>query len=127
MGRRTHRRRNDARARTHAARASSFFARRDPCSRADTSAPESSVPASPDLRYVPDMSPGATGPVDPAALAAAYREHVEHVVRAYAAAAERAGLDAIAIHSGAPALVNRFDDRHHPLSQTPAFTHVIPL
>lgn len=60
-------------------------------------------------------------------LAVAYRAHVDHVVNAYATAAERAGLDALVLHSGAPALVNRFDDRHHPLSQTPAFTHVAPI
>src|SRR5437879_5596246 len=75
------------------------------------------------------MSPASRGrgPVDPGALAAAYAEHVDQVVRAYAAAAEHAGKDAVAIHAGAPALINRFDDRHHPLSTTPAFAHVLPL
>jgi Xaa-Pro dipeptidase len=72
------------------------------------------------------MSP-QRGPVDLAALATAYAAHVDHVVPAYATAAQRAGYDALALHAGAPALVNRFDDRHHPLSITPAFAHVAPV
>ncbi len=80
-----------------------------------------------DLRYVPDMSPATRGPVDPAALALAYRAHAEQIVSAYATATARSGHDALVLHSGAPALVNRFDDRHHPLSPTPSFTHVAPI
>ncbi|HTJ46252.1 MAG TPA: Xaa-Pro dipeptidase [Kofleriaceae bacterium] len=64
---------------------------------------------------------------DPAALALAYAQHVDQIVRAYAAATEAHGFGALAIHAGAPALVNRFDDRHHGLSPTPSFTHVAPI
>jgi Xaa-Pro dipeptidase len=75
------------------------------------------------------MSPASSGPrpVDPAALALPYAEHVEQIVRAYAAAAAAHGHDALALHAGAPAPVNRFDDRHHPLSPTPSFVHVAPV
>src|SRR5579862_8512273 len=71
------------------------------------------------------MSP-SSGSVE-TALASAFAAHVDHVVTAYATAAQRAGYDALALHAGAPALVNRFDDRHHPLSITPAFAHVAPI
>jgi Xaa-Pro dipeptidase len=64
---------------------------------------------------------------DFATLASAYQVHVSHLERAYAAAAERAGYDAIAIHAGAPTAKNRFDDQRWPLSPTPAFSHWLPL
>jgi Xaa-Pro dipeptidase len=70
---------------------------------------------------------GVEARVESAVLAIAYAAHVELIAQAYAAAAERAGLDAIAIHAGVPALANRFDDQHHPLSRTPAFAHLTPL
>ena len=75
----------------------------------------------------PSGTVGAVPAPEPAALASAYSAHVDHVVNAYASAAQRAGYDALALHAGAPALVNRFDDRHHPLSITPAFAHVAPI
>jgi Xaa-Pro dipeptidase len=78
------------------------------------------------LSYVPDMS-SRRGPVDLAALARAYTAHLDHVATAYAAAAERAGYDALALHAGVPAPVNRFDDRNHPLSLTPSFAHLAPI
>src|SRR5262249_46868682 len=89
--------------------------------RPNAAAPRDVPPAAAELRYVPRMSS------DTATLATAYAAHLDHVTRAYAAAAERTGFDALAIHAGAPALVNRFDDLHHPLSQTPSFAHVLPL
>src|SRR5215470_13370962 len=60
-------------------------------------------------------------------LAAAYPAHVAHLNEAYSRAAQAAGLDAIVLHAGAPALIDRFDDQHHPLRPTPAFAHWVPI
>src|SRR3954469_23042141 len=60
-------------------------------------------------------------------LAAMHRAHVEHLSKRTAAALERTGFSAVAIHSGAPAKRTEADDQYWPLRPTPHFQHWLPL
>ena len=57
----------------------------------------------------------------------AYFDHVRALERAYGAALERAGFDAVLVHSGSLVRKTVFDDQDWPLRPTPHFQHWIPL
>lgn len=65
--------------------------------------------------------------MDAATLPHLYREHLERLSISYGAALEAANFDTLVIHAGTQRLHTSFDDQHHPLRVTPAFTHWIPL
>jgi Xaa-Pro dipeptidase len=56
-----------------------------------------------------------------------HRAHVEQLSREVAAALEKTGFDALALHSGAPLKRTEADDQHWPLRPTPHFQHWLPL
>jgi Xaa-Pro dipeptidase len=56
-----------------------------------------------------------------------YRAHVDALQRATEAALEKAGLPALAIHSGTPQKRTEADDAYWPLRPTPHFQHWLPL
>jgi len=62
--------------------------------------------------------------IPPAVL---YPAHVAHLGRAYAAAIEDAGYDALVIDGGAAVPKSRFDDQDWPFRPAPGFAHWLPL
>ena len=56
-----------------------------------------------------------------------YLDHVADLGRRYTAVMERHSLDAILIHSGAPAKRSAFDDQYWPLRPVPHWQHWVPL
>src|SRR2546423_1236730 len=56
-----------------------------------------------------------------------HRAHVEQLSREVAAALEKSGFDALAVHSGAPLKRTDADDQYWPLRPTPHFQHWLPL
>src|SRR5438105_3707415 len=56
-----------------------------------------------------------------------HRAHVEQLSREVAAALEKSGFDALAVHSGAPLKRTQADDQYWPLRPTPHFQHWLPL
>jgi Xaa-Pro dipeptidase len=60
-------------------------------------------------------------------LAALYREHLEKLSRGAAAALQKAGFDALLIHSGNPVKKTEADDQYWALRVTPHFHHWLPL
>src|SRR5438445_2949592 len=56
-----------------------------------------------------------------------HRGHVEELSRNIAAALEKTGFSALAVHSGAPLKRTDADDQYWPLRPTPHFQHWLPL
>src|SRR5438105_3727993 len=56
-----------------------------------------------------------------------HREHVGELSRDIAAALEKTGFSALAVHSGAPLKRTDADDQYWPLRPTPHFQHWLPL
>src|SRR2546430_12161758 len=56
-----------------------------------------------------------------------HRGHVEELSRNIAAALEKTGFSALAVHSGAPLKRTLADDQYWPLRPTPHFQHWLPL
>src|SRR2546427_518324 len=56
-----------------------------------------------------------------------HREHVGELSRDSAAALEKTGFSALAVHSGAPLKRTDADDQYWPLRPTPHFQHWLPL
>ncbi len=59
-------------------------------------------------------------------LAGLYRDHIDHLERAYSAALEASGYRALVIHAGVERKRDPFDDQYWPLQPTPTFTHWVP-
>src|SRR5437660_878657 len=60
-------------------------------------------------------------------LASLHRAHVESLQRGVAAALEKTGFGALAIHSGSPVKRTEADDAYWSLRPTPHFQHWLPL
>lgn len=65
--------------------------------------------------------------MDAAKLGALYEDHVRVLEAGYAKALQRAGFDAVVIHSGTPKKRSEFDDQYFPHRATPEFQHWVPL
>ena len=56
-----------------------------------------------------------------------HQAHVDQLSREVAAALDKTGFDALAVHSGAPLKRTGADDQYWPLRPTPHFQHWLPL
>ena len=76
-----------------------------------------------ELVVIPSSNPS----VDPAELAAKYRDHVAWLTKEYARMLGASGFDGVVIHSGSPKPRSIFDDQFWPLRPVPHFHHWLPL
>ncbi|MBK9072467.1 MAG: Xaa-Pro dipeptidase [Myxococcales bacterium] len=60
-------------------------------------------------------------------LAQLYREHLAHILPAYAKALEASGFDALVVESGEALQKNPFDDQYFAFAATPTFLHFAPI
>lgn len=60
-------------------------------------------------------------------LASDYVKHLDHLVKAYAAALQAHGFDHLVVHAGTPKSRSMYDDQYWPLRVTPFFAHLLPL
>lgn len=60
-------------------------------------------------------------------IAEEYVNHLDHLVKQYAAAIAAHGFDWLVVHSGTPKSRSLYDDQYWPLRVTPFFAHFLPL